>query len=188
MTKFVNKAKSGISRSFSFVGKNKNGLKTVIIIVLIISMFTVFSKAIKNFLASLGLIDSPEEAARKKLSEQQLNGMIKGAEKDLGQLYKETPSTQNDAYWLQVADNIYEDLRFYYDFDCNYSDAEEQILKCKNDSDIFKLISSFGLRSKQFTFLDLYAKSLPSFVEDFSTSRKGRINLSFQNRGMKFQF
>jgi len=99
------------------------------------------------------------------------------------------PQTKTDAEWQQIANTIYEDLK-YSALDDNKDDAGYQVARVKNDTDMFILIEKFGRRQEYAFGLPIGAeKSLPEFiVSNFNRDKIDAINGNFSRKGMKYRF
>lgn len=97
--------------------------------------------------------------------------------------------TKSKAEWDQIADTIYNNLRFSTVAD-NKADAGYQVSRVKNDADMIYLIKTFGKRQE---YLFGIPSGSPMGLSEFITSNLNRSNINLINdnytrKGMKFKF
>ena len=97
--------------------------------------------------------------------------------------------TKSKAEWDQIADTIYNDLRFSAISD-DKADAGYQVARVKNDADMIYLIKTFGKRQE---YLFGLPSGSPMGLTEFITSNLSRekiniINSNYASKGIKFKF
>ena len=136
----------------------------------------------KQLLVKLGLIKSEEEQQLETQSDTAVVSSITNA------LATQSP-TKTDGEWSQIADIIYEDLKYTAVSD-NKSDAGYQLARVKNDADVWTLIKFFGKR-QEYTFgIPLgEKKNLQTFVStNISQDNIGKINDNYSRKNIKFRW
>jgi hypothetical protein len=138
---------------------------------------------IKPLFQSLGITKTDEEKAKEKLdaaniSEQEKNLNVRGIS-----------LTKSKAEWDQIADIIYNDLR-YSALNDNKADAGYQVSRVKNDADIFYLIKTFGKRQEYWFGIPSGAQmSLSEFItSNLTRDNINLINDNYKRKGMAFKF
>ena len=97
--------------------------------------------------------------------------------------------TKTAGEWAIIADTLYRDMQFSW-IDDDYNDAEYQLKRPKNESDMKLLISAFGFRQeRKFGIPDGPPKDLKQMVND-NLSRKyiDAINAAYRDRKISFRF
>jgi len=138
---------------------------------------------IKPLFQSLGITKTDAEIAKEKSDAANINDI----EKNLNA--RGIDLTKSKAEWDQIADAIYNDLR-YSSLDDDKADAGYQIARVQNDADVIYLIKSFGKRQEYFFFLPTGS---PKGLTEFITSNLTRdninlINDNYKRKGIKFRF
>jgi hypothetical protein len=138
---------------------------------------------IRPLFQSLGITKTDAEIAKEKSDAANINDI----EKNLNA--RGIDLTKSKAEWDQIADVIYNDLR-YSSVDDNKADAGYQIARVQNDADIIYLIKTFGKRQEYFFFLPTGS---PKGLTEFITSNLTRdninlINDNYKRKGIKFKF
>ena len=138
---------------------------------------------IKPLFQSLGITKTDAEIAKEKSDAANINDI----EKNLNA--RGIDLTKSKAEWDQIADAIYNDLR-YSSVDDDKADAGYQIARVQNDADVIYLIKSFGKRQEYFFFLPTGS---PKGLTEFITSNLTRdninlINDNYSRKGMNFKF
>jgi len=138
---------------------------------------------IKPLFQSLGITKTDAEIAKEKSDAANINDI----EKNLNA--RGIDLTKSKAEWDQIADAIYNDLR-YSSVDDDKADAGYQIARVQNDADVIYLIKSFGKRQEFFFFLPTGS---PKGLTEFITSNLTRdninlINDNYSRKGMNFKF
>jgi len=138
---------------------------------------------IKPLFQSLGITKTDAEIAKEKSDAANINDI----EKNLNA--RGIDLTKSKAEWDQIADAIYNDLR-YSSVDDDKADAGYQIARVQNDADVIYLIKSFGKRQEYFFFLPTGS---PKGLTEFITSNLTRdninlINDNYKRKGIKFRF
>jgi len=138
---------------------------------------------IRPLFQSLGITKTDAEIAKEKSDAANINDI----EKNLNA--RGIDLTKSKAEWDQIADAIYNDLR-YSSVDDDKADAGYQIARVQNDADIIYLIKSFGKRQEYFFFLPTGS---PKGLTEFITSNLTRdninlINDNYKRKGIKFRF
>jgi hypothetical protein len=138
---------------------------------------------IKPLFQTLGITKTEEEKAKEKsdaanVLEQEKNLNVRGIS-----------LTKSKAEWDQIADIIYNDLR-YSALNDNKADAGYQVSRVKNDADILYLIKTFGKRQE---YLLGIPSGSPMSLNEFITSNLTRdninlINDNYKRKGMAFKF
>ena len=156
---------------------NKKLLTTAGIVV------AVYLIVIRPLFQSLGITKTDAEIAKEKSDA----ANIIDIEKNLNA--RGIDLTKSKAEWDQIADTIYNDLRFSALAD-NKADAGYQVSRVKNDADIIYLIKTFGKRQE---YLFGLPNGSPMGLSEFITSNLDRSNINLINdnysrKGMKFKF
>jgi len=138
---------------------------------------------IRPLFQSLGITKTDAEIAKEKSDAANINDI----EKNLNA--RGIDLTKSKAEWDQIADTIYNDLR-YSSLDDDKADAGYQIARVQNDADVIYLIKSFGKRQEYFFFLPTGS---PKGLTEFITSNLTRdninlINDNYKRKGIKFRF
>jgi hypothetical protein len=138
---------------------------------------------IKPILQKLGITKTAEEIAKEKSDASNLSEI----EKNLNAMGVDL--TKSKAEWDQIADTIYNDLRFSAIAD-DKADAGYQVTRVKNDADMIYLIKTFGKRQE---YLFGLPSGSPMGLTEFITSNLSRekiniINSNYASKGMKFKF
>jgi hypothetical protein len=138
---------------------------------------------IKPILQKLGITKTAEEIAKEKSDASNLSEI----EKNLNAMGVDL--TKSKAEWDQIADTIYNDLRFSAIAD-DKADAGYQVTRVKNDADMIYLIKTFGKRQE---YLFGLPSGSPMGLTEFITSNLSRekiniINGNYASKGMKFKF
>jgi hypothetical protein len=138
---------------------------------------------IRPLFQSLGITKTDAEIAKEKSDAANINDI----EKNLNA--RGIDLTKSKAEWDQIADVIYNDLR-YSSVDDDKADAGYQIARVQNDADVIYLIKSFGKRQEYFFFLPTGS---PKGLTEFITSNLTReninlINDNYKRKGIKFRF
>ena len=138
---------------------------------------------IRPIFQSLGITKTDAEIAKEKSDAANINDI----EKNLNA--RGIDLTKSKAEWDQIADAIYNDLR-YSSVDDDKADAGYQVARVKNDADVIYLIKSFGKRQEYFFFLPTGS---PKGLTEFITSNLTRdninlINDNYKRKGIKFRF
>lgn len=138
---------------------------------------------IRPLFQSLGITKTDAEIAKEKSDA----ANILDIEKNLNA--RGIDLTKSKAEWDQIADIIYNDLR-YSAIDDNKADAGYQVSRVKNDADIIYLIKTFGKRQE---YLFGIPSGSPMGLTEFITSNLDRTNINLINdnysrKGMKFKF
>jgi len=157
--------------------ENKKLLTTAGIVV------AVYLIVIKPLFQSLGITKTDAEIAKEKSDAANINDI----EKNLNA--RGIDLTKSKAEWDQIADTIYNDLRFSALAD-NKADAGYQVSRVKNDADMIYLIKTFGKRQE---YLFGLPSGSPMGLSEFITSNLDRSNIDLINdnytrKGMKFKF
>lgn len=139
---------------------------------LLIGIFIVGNK----LLESLGITKSEEQLRKEKELADALGYNIENG----------PPSTKSDAEWMLIANTIFNDLRFS-SIDDNKDDALYQLKKVQNDTDLYKLILYFGIRTEENFGWPLPPQDLTGFVTgNFSSSRIADLNNDYASKGIYF--
>lgn len=170
--------------AYNTASKHKEGriiIWTFIAIVLgVILLF--FSRIVQTVTSVFGL----DEVAKKEKEEK-----VQKKEELANIEYQKAivPQTKTDAEWQQIANTIYEDLK-YSSLDDNKDDAGYQVARVKNDTDMFILIEKFGRRQEYAFGIPIGSeKSLPEFiVSNLDRDKINAINGNFSRKGMKYRF
>jgi len=138
---------------------------------------------IKPLFQSLGITKTDAEIAKEKSDAANINDI----EKNLNA--RGIDLTKSKAEWDQIADTIYNDLRFSALAD-NKADAGYQVSRVKNDADMIYLIKTFGKRQE---YLFGIPSGSPMGLTEFITSNLDRSNIdlindNYSRKGMKFKF
>jgi hypothetical protein len=138
---------------------------------------------IKPLFQSLGITKTAEEKAKEKSDA----ANVAEIEKNLNA--RGIDLSKSKAEWDQIADIIYNDLRFSKVAD-NKADAGYQVARVKNDADMIYLIKTFGKRQEYFFgFPSGSPMSLPEFITSNLTRENiNLINDNYTRKGMKFKF
>jgi hypothetical protein len=138
---------------------------------------------IRPLFQSLGITKTDAEIAKEKSDAANINDI----EKNLNA--RGIDLTKSKAEWDQIADTIYNDLRYSAIAD-NKADAGYQVSRVKNDADMIYLIKTFGKRQE---YLFGIPSGSPMGLTEFITSNLDRSNINLINdnytrKGMKFKF
>jgi hypothetical protein len=138
---------------------------------------------IKPLFQKLGITKTDAEIAKEKSDA----ANIEEVEKNLNA--RGVDLSKSKAEWDQIADTIYNDLRFSAVAD-NKADAGYQVSRVKNDADMIYLIKTFGKRQE---YLFGFPSGSPMGLTEFITSNLNRdqinlINDNYSRKGMKFKF
>jgi len=138
---------------------------------------------IRPLFQSLGITKTDAEIAKEKSDAANISDI----EKNLNA--RGIDLTKSKAEWDQIADTIYNDLRFSALAD-NKADAGYQVSRVKNDADMIYLIKTFGKRQEY--LFGIPSGSLMGLTE-FITSNLDRSNIdlindNYSRKGMKFKF
>jgi len=138
---------------------------------------------IRPLFQSLGITKTDAEIAKEKSDAANISDI----EKNLNA--RGIDLTKSKAEWDQIADTIYNDLRFSALAD-NKADAGYQVSRVKNDADMIYLIKTFGKRQEY--LFGIPSGSLMGLIE-FITSNLDRSNIdlindNYSRKGMKFKF
>jgi len=138
---------------------------------------------IRPLFQSLGITKTDAEIAKEKSDAANINDI----EKNLNA--RGIDLTKSKAEWDQIADTIYNDLRFSALAD-NKADAGYQVSRVKNDADMIYLIKTFGKRQE---YLFGIPSGSPMGLSEFITSNLDRSNIdlindNYSRKGMKFKF
>jgi hypothetical protein len=138
---------------------------------------------IRPLFQSLGITKTDAEIAKEKSDAANINDI----EKNLNA--RGIDLTKSKAEWDQIADTIYNDLRYSAIAD-NKADAGYQVSRVKNDADMIYLIKTFGKRQE---YLFGIPSGSPMGLTEFITSNLDRTNINLINdnysrKGMKFKF
>jgi hypothetical protein len=138
---------------------------------------------IRPLFQSLGITKTAAEIQKEKSDAANINEI----EKNLNALGLSL--TKSKAEWDQIADSIYNDLRFSAIAD-NKADAGYQVARVKNDADMIYLIKTFGKRQE---YLFGLPSGSPMGLAEFITSNLTReninlINNNYTSKGMNFKF
>lgn len=138
---------------------------------------------IRPLFQSLGITKTDAEIAKEKSDAANINDI----EKNLNA--RGIDLTKSKAEWDQIADTIYNDLRYSAIAD-NEADAGYQVSRVKNDADMIYLIKTFGKRQE---YLFGIPSGSPMGLTEFITSNLDRSNINLINdnynrKGMKFKF
>ena len=138
---------------------------------------------IKPLFQSLGITKTEEEKAKEKSDA----ANISEVEKNLNA--RGIDLTKSKAEWDQIADAIYNDLRFS-SLDDDKEDAGYQVARVQNDADIIYLIKTFGKRQEYFIGLPIGSpKNLTEFItSNLSREKINLINANYSSKGIKFKF
>jgi hypothetical protein len=138
---------------------------------------------IRPLFQSLGITKTDAEIAKEKSDAANINDI----EKNLNA--RGIDLTKSKAEWDQIADTIYNDLRYSALAD-NKADAGYQVSRVKNDADMIYLIKTFGKRQE---YLFGIPSGSPMGLTEFITSNLDRSNIdlindNYRRKGMKFKF
>jgi hypothetical protein len=138
---------------------------------------------IRPLFQSLGITKTDAEIAKEKSDAANISDI----EKNLNA--RGIDLTKSKAEWDQIADTIYNDLRYSAVAD-NKADAGYQVSRVKNDADMIYLIKTFGKRQE---YLFGIPSGSPMCLTEFITSNLDRSNINLINdnytrKGMKFKF
>jgi len=138
---------------------------------------------IRPLFQSLGISKTDAEIAKEKSDAANINDI----EKNLNA--RGIDLTKSKAEWDQIADTIYNDLRYSALAD-NKADAGYQVSRVKNDADMIYLIKTFGKRQE---YLFGIPSGSPMGLTEFITSNLDRSNIdlindNYSRKGMKFKF
>jgi len=137
---------------------------------------------IKPILNSLGITKSVETAKQEAENKAKREEYLKPKQSD-------PPATKTPGEWAIIADTLYRDMRFSW-IDDDYDDAEYQLKRPKNETDMKLLISAFGFRQeRKFGVPDGEPKDLAQFVKDnLSRQQMNMLNSAYAKRGISFRF
>jgi len=137
---------------------------------------------IKPILNSLGITKSAEAAKQEAENQAKREDYLKPKQSD-------PPATKTPGEWAIIADTLYRDLRFSWVSD-DYSDAEYQLKRPKNEADMKLLIKAFGFRQEySFSIPDGPPKDLAQMVKDnLSRKQLNMLNNTYEKRGISFRF
>jgi hypothetical protein len=167
--------------------RRKGNATFIIWLVVVVAILFTVSGIFKNLLTRLGLLKTPDERAWDKMVQDGRIDVINGAVKSVQQQYALQAPTKTDFEWIQIADTIYGDLRVH--LDQNDEDAGYQLSRCKNDSDVYKLIQGFGDRSIYAFGIPYKTMTLPQFITSELDAKKiGAINDNYKAKGIKFRW
>jgi len=138
---------------------------------------------IRPLFQSLGITKTDAEIAKEKSDA----ANIEEVEKNLNAMGLSL--TKSKAEWDQIADRIYNDLRYSAIAD-NKADAGYQVARVQNDADMIYLIKTFGKKQE---YLFGLPSGSPMGLAEFITSNLTRENINLINdnytrKGMKFKF
>jgi len=137
---------------------------------------------VKPVLEKLGITKTAEEKAKEKSD----TGNILDAENNIKS--KGVTLTKSKAEWDQIADTIYNDLR-YSAVDDDKDDAGYQLARLQNDADAIYLVKTFGKRQEYFFGLPIGSEmGLISFVNsNLSQDKINLINDNYKRKNMMFK-
>jgi hypothetical protein len=137
---------------------------------------------IKPILNSLGITKSAEAAKQEAENQAKREDYLKPKQSD-------PAATKTPGEWAIIADTLYRDLRFSWVSD-DYSDAEYQLKRPKNEADMKLLIKAFGFRQEYSIGIpDGPPKDLAQMVKDnLSRDQLNMLNNTYQSRGISFRF
>lgn len=137
---------------------------------------------VKPILQKLGITKTAEETAKDKSDATN----ILDAENNIKS--KGVTLTKSKAEWDQIADAIYNDLR-YSAVDDDKADAGYQLARLKNDADAIYLVKTFGKRQEYFFGLPIGSEmGLISFVNsNLSQDNINLINDNYKRKNMMFK-
>ena len=137
---------------------------------------------IKPILNSLGITKSAEAAKQEAENKAKREEYLKPKQSD-------PPATKTPGEWAIIADTLYRDMQFSW-IDDDYNDAEYQLKRPKNETDMKLLISAFGFRQERiFGVPDGPPKDLAQFVKDnLSRKQMNMLNSAYAQRGISFRF
>ena len=138
---------------------------------------------IRPLFQKLGIVKTNEELQKEKTE----SANIEEVEKNLNA--RGIDLTKTKAEWDQIANTIYNDLRFSAIAD-NKEDGAYQLARVQNDADIIYLIKTFGKRQE---YLFGIPSGSPMGLTEFITSNLSRENINIVNdnykrKGIKFKF
>jgi hypothetical protein len=153
---------------------------TIIAVILVVAANKIVIKPLLQF---LGIRKSDEEIAKEKSDAENLSEI----EKNLNAMG--VGLTKSKAEWDQIADTIYNSLRFSALAD-DKDVAGYQVARVKNDADIIYLIKTFGKRQEYLFGLPSGSpQGLTEFINsNLSSSAINQINSNYASKGMKFKF
>lgn len=133
-----------------------------------------------KLLQKAGLFPTKEEIEQQK----QRETAIAKAVKETGQ-----KPTKSDAQLSEIAETIYNDLRFTA-LDDKKDDAAYQVTRVQNDADVWRLIQLFGKRQEYFFGIPAGAKqTLSAFiVSNLSKAKVAAINDNYRRKKITFRF
>lgn len=144
--------------------------------------FLVFGiSAFQKLLQQIGLLPDGNAKQRETLE--------KKIENEKAEQYKKQASTKTDAEWLGIADAIHSALYSYIS-----NDQEDQVIyhccRCKNQTDVYKLIEAFGRRKKNMFGIGVGpARGLIEAVNDeLSRKQIDVINNNYERKNIAFRF
>ena len=143
----------------------------------------VYLIVIRPLFQSLGITKTDAEIAKEKSDAANINDI----EKNLNA--RGIDLTKSKAEWDQIADTIYNDLRFSALAD-NKADAGYQVSRVKNDADMIYLIKTFGKRQEYFFGIPSGSQmSLTEFItSNLTRDNINLINDNYKRKGMAFKF
>jgi hypothetical protein len=138
---------------------------------------------IKPLFQSLGITKTDAEIAKEKSDAENINE----TEKNLNA--RGLSLSKSKTEWDQIADTIYEDLRYLSFIDDDKDDAGYQLARLKNDADAFYLVKTFGKRQEYLLGLPVGGeKGLIAFVNsNLSQKNIDLINDNYKRKGMNFK-
>lgn len=137
---------------------------------------------LRPILDKLGITKASEEAKQEAENKAKREEYLKPKQSD-------PPATKTPGEWAIIADTLYRDMQFSW-IDDDYNDAEYQLKRPKNETDMKLLISAFGFRQeRKFGIPDGPAKDLAQFVKDnLSRKQMNMLNSTYAQRGISFRF
>lgn len=138
---------------------------------------------VRPLFQKFGIVKTNEEIQKEKSEATNIQDL----EKNLNALG--VSITKSKAEWDQIANTIYNDLR-YSALDDNTSDAGYQVARVKNDADIIYLVKTFGKRQEYFFGIPTGSpKGLVEFINsNLSRDNINLINDNYTRKGIKFKF
>lgn len=169
-------------KNFNLKGNEASYIKYGFIICLLLLVVFFFKDLLDTVKSWLG-IDKVEQ--EQEIAEKQKNTFDSNLETQKAK----QPSTKNDADWLIIANQIYQDLR-YSSIDDNKKDAVYQVCRVKNDTDVYSLFAQFGERQEYAFGIPIGTKkSLSEFIRsNLNTEQINIINSNYTRKGIKFQY
>lgn len=136
---------------------------------------------VKPILQKLGVLDSAEEQKIKADRERAIAEALAAAA-------RQKPASYNDAQIGGFADTIYNALR-YSRVDDDYETAGLYLCYPKNDTDVYKLIQTFGTREECYFSIFCMQKTLPEMVKNNLSADKIRaINDNYMRKGIQYRW